>query len=66
MTKASIPRPICYACNNPGHPRDIGGTKYYLCDQCYQIHVLNNWLAVAALQGQLTLRRNHEYQNKQA
>jgi len=47
----------CYACDNPGTPRDVGGTEYHLCDQCYQTHVLGNWLAVAALKGQMIFRR---------
>jgi hypothetical protein len=46
----------CYACDNEGLPRDIGGTIYHLCDKCYQIHVVCNKLAIAALMGQLTLR----------
>lgn len=47
----------CYACENTGQPRDIGGTTYLLCDQCYQIHVICNKLAIAALMGQLLLRK---------
>lgn len=53
-------RPVntkCYACPNPGTPRDIGGTKYSLCDSCYQLHVVNNNLAIAVLQAQLILRK---------
>lgn len=56
----------CYACSNEGAPCDIGGTKYYMCDSCYQVHVVCNKLAIAALMGQLTLRRSYEYQNQQA
>lgn len=51
----------CYACENPGKPRSIGGTEYYLCDSCYQTHAINNWLAVAVLQAQL-IREETNYE----
>jgi len=58
----------CYACSNQGKPRDVGGTVYHLCDQCYGIHVAMNKLALACLYGQLRLSKREvkscaEYQN---
>lgn len=50
----------CYACDNEGHPRDIGGTEYYMCDECYGLHVMANKLALAALQAQLILSKSKE------
>lgn len=50
----------CYACNDQGHPRDIGGTQYYMCDECYGLHVMANKLALAALQAQLILSKSKE------
>lgn len=38
--------PKCYGCGNPGKARDIGGTVYYMCDDCYQTHVERNDQAV--------------------
>ena len=49
--------PKCYACDNPGKPRDVGGTVYYLCDECYGIHVAMNKLALACLYGQLIIKK---------
>lgn len=41
---------LCYACGNKhALPRNIGGTSYFLCDQCYAHHVWANHIAVEYL-----------------
>jgi hypothetical protein len=40
----------CYACGSKhARPRNVGGTQYYLCDQCYAHHVWANHKAVEYL-----------------
>lgn len=40
----------CYACRNKlARPRDIGGTRYYLCDQCFNQHIWANFKALEYL-----------------
>jgi uncharacterized membrane protein len=30
---------VCYACRSrPARARSIGGTRYFLCDECYELH----------------------------
>lgn len=45
----------CYACDNDGKPRDIGGSICYLCDECYGLDIIANKLNLACLQAQLIL-----------
>ena len=41
---------VCYACGRKhALPRNIGGTRYFLCDQCYAHHVWANYIAVEYL-----------------
>ena len=41
---------VCYACGNKhALRRNIGGTRYFLCDQCYAHHVWANHIAVEYL-----------------
>lgn len=45
---------ICYACGQqPGEPRDIDGTTYYICTRCYRVHTRMNSLAVRSLKRQV-------------
>jgi len=40
----------CYACRSRfARPRDIGGTLYFLCDECYEQHIWANSKAVECL-----------------
>ncbi len=55
-----MPYEKCYACSNTGVPRDIGDTKYYLCDACYKIHIEMNKNAVAFLKKQLATGENRK------
>ncbi|MEG3066666.1 MAG: hypothetical protein RQM95_00005 [Syntrophaceticus schinkii] len=49
MKKASTGM-VCYACKNKlARPRDIGGTRYYLCDQCFNQHIWANFKALEYL-----------------
>lgn len=44
---------ICYACGSKAaKPRDIGGTLYFLCDECYKQHIWANYKAVEYLKNQ--------------
>ncbi|MGB4428916.1 MAG: hypothetical protein WBI48_04675 [Thermacetogeniaceae bacterium] len=47
--KKSLPE-VCYACGSKhARPRNIGGTRYFLCDLCYAHHVWANHIAVEYL-----------------
>ena len=47
--KKSLPE-VCYACGSKhARPRNIGGKRYFLCDQCYAHHVWANHIAVEYL-----------------
>jgi hypothetical protein len=50
----------CYACDNIGQPRDIGGSICYLCDECYGLDIIANKLNLACLQAQLILQKSKE------
>lgn len=40
----------CYACRDKlARPRDIGGTLYFLCDECFNQHIWANFKAVEYL-----------------
>lgn len=44
---------ICYACGSKAaKPRDIGGTLYFLCDECFNQHIWANFKAVEYLKNQ--------------
>lgn len=51
----------CFGCNNEGKPRDVGGTTYHMCDECYQMHVERNSQAVEFARQQI----KHEAEVKQ-
>lgn len=47
---------VCYACQRwPARPRSIGGTCYFLCDECYELHQRVNREAVECLRNRRTL-----------
>ncbi|MDD4360766.1 MAG: hypothetical protein PHV50_09475 [Syntrophaceticus sp.] len=49
----------CYACNTKdAKPRDIGGTIYFLCDECFEQHQMANLKAVEYLKNK-KMKRGH-------
>lgn len=36
----------CYACGEPGKPRDVEGSTYFVCDECWEEHLRRNQEAV--------------------
>lgn len=44
----------CYACpSDKGKPRDVAGTRYILCDQCWDLHLSRNAQAVTDARRQI-------------
>lgn len=37
----------CFGCSNEGKARDISGTTYYICDDCFKMHVDRNEDAIS-------------------
>ncbi|HHV35796.1 MAG TPA: hypothetical protein GXX59_09555 [Syntrophomonadaceae bacterium] len=49
MEKASTGM-TCYACRNKhAKPRNIGGTMYFICDECFNQHIWANFKALEYL-----------------
>lgn len=49
----------CYACDTEdAKPRDIGGTIYFLCDECFEQHQIANLKAVEYLKNK-QMKRDH-------
>lgn len=47
---------VCYACQRwQAKPRSIGGTYYFLCDECYELHQRVNREAVEYLRKRRSL-----------
>lgn len=50
---------FCYACGiKNAKPRDIGGTIYFLCDECFEQHQMANLKAVEYLRNK-RIKKNH-------
>ncbi|MGI6405834.1 MAG: hypothetical protein ACOX2E_05090 [Syntrophaceticus sp.] len=54
---------FCYACGiKNAEPRDIGGTIYFLCDECFEQHQIANLKAVEYMRSK-NMKKN--YRNDQ-
>lgn len=52
---------LCYACGAvSAKPRNIGGTRYFLCDTCYNHHIWANLKAVESLKNKNTSSGNNK------
>lgn len=61
MRKAGKEVCVCYACRSrSARARSVGGTRYFLCDECYELHKSANRQVVEYLRNRRAFfRRNN-------